>query len=155
MAMLLFYAGENRFAIDCSSILRVVPNVILEKVPDRSPFVAGVMALGGELIPVIDFCQIIEKRATHPFLNSRIILLRDFFSGTNRIVGLLGEKVEAIIDLHPNQFNQSESYLHQFPYLEKGYHDDRGIIHAINLREFFRFLSTTVFLDSGTETYAS
>lgn len=153
--MLLFYAGENRFAIDCSSISRVVPNVILDEVPDRALFVAGVMSLGNELIPVIDFCQIIEKRATHPFLNSRIILLRDSFSGKNRIVGLLGEKVEAIIDLHPDQFNQSEFYLHHFPYLDKGFHDDKGIIHAINLGEFFRFLSASVFHDSGYETYAS
>ena len=65
MAMLLFYAGENRFAIDCSSIVRVVPHVNLKKMPDRSPLLAGVLVLGGEPIPVIDFCQIIEKRPAH------------------------------------------------------------------------------------------
>lgn len=145
MAMLLFYAGENRFAINCASIVRVVPHVNLEKVPDRSPVVAGVMVLGREPIPVIDFCQIIENRPAHPFLSSRIILLKDSSGGSERCIGLLGEKVEEVIDLRSEQFDKSEFYFRRFPYLEKGYTDKQGIIHFIHLEEFFRFLSAEVF----------
>lgn len=155
MAMLLFYAGENRFAIACSSIFRIVPNVLLQQIPDHDPFVAGLMFLGREPIPVVDFCQIIEKRATRPFMNSRIILLKDAYSGSNRCIGLLGEKVDEIIDLSPEQFDQRGFYFEHFHYLDKGFTDEKGMIHFINLEEFFQFLFANVFHDSGKDIHGS
>lgn len=136
MAMLLFHVGDHRFAVECASILRVIPQVLLEKMPNNPPFVAGILLLSGEPIPVIDFCQLIEKRATHPFLNSRIILFND---RKDQTLGLLAEKVEEIVDLQPEQFDKEELYLRELDYLEKGYSDDKGMIHLLNLEKLSHF----------------
>lgn len=153
MAVLLFCAGDNRFAIDCSAILRVVPSVILKDIPHHAHFVAGLMTLGGRPIPVIDFCQIIEKRAAHPFLSSRIIILKDTSCGADRYVGILGEKVDEIVDLHPKEFDQPEFYLLDLPFISKGFSDSKGVIHLINLKEFFSFLAAEVFHGAGNDRY--
>lgn len=153
MAMLLLYVGENRFAIQCSAIVRVLPRVLLNKIPFHAPNFAGLMLLGGQSVPVVDFCQIIAKRAARPFINSRIILLRDSFSGSNRCIGLLAEKVEEIIDLRPDQFDATDFCSSQLPYIDKGHIDEKGMIYSINLEAFFRFLSASLFHEKGSDSH--
>lgn len=153
--MLLFYAGENRFSIDCSSILRIVPHVNLSHMPYEVPYLAGILMLAGKAIPVIDFCLMIEQRIAKPCLNTRIILLSDPRPGSDRIAGILGETVEQILDLQPHAFSKTEFYLHHFPFLDKGYSDSQGVIQLVNPEEFFRFLSDDLFHDSQKEPHGS
>jgi chemotaxis signal transduction protein len=140
MSMLLFYTGENCFAIDTGSILRIVPKVLLKKIPYSAAYMAGILNLGGKSIQVIDFCQLIEQREARNFMLTRIILIKDPQPHSEKVVGILGEKVEEIMDLRPEQFSKTEFSLHPFPYLNKVYCDDKRIIHYINVEELFRFL---------------
>lgn len=145
MAMLLFYAGENRFLIDCSSILRVVPYVSLKKMPHEVPHMAGILILAGKAVPIVDFCQMIEHRQTSLCLDSRIILLNDPRPESKKIAGILGEKVDEIVNFPPDAFSKNEFYLHHFPFLDKGTSDPNGIIQSVNIEGFFQFLSEELF----------
>ncbi len=145
MAMLLFYAGENRFSIDCSSILRVVPYVSLKKMPLDVPHIAGILILAGNAIPVVDFCQMIVNRPTSLFLDSRIILLKDPRPNSKKVAGILGEKVDEIVNFPPDAFCKNEFYLHLFPFLDQGFSDHNGIIQLVDLEAFFQFLSEDLF----------
>lgn len=138
MAMLLFYVGENRFAIDHRAIMRVVPNIILKKTELGKSFLAGIMNFSGDLIPIIDFSQLIEKRDSRPFLDTRIILL----GNSERKVGILGEKVGEIVSLSEEDFSNFDLNLHDFPFLDKAVGDAQGIIQHINIEAFFHFLSS-------------
>lgn len=139
MPMLLFYVEENRYAIDIDSIVHIIPRVFLKPIPDAEDYVTGLLNLEGEGIPVIDFCQIIAQRKAHPFLHSRIILLKED-SQSERIIGLLGERVGEVVDLFPEQFSNRELYLQHVPYLDKNMTDEEGVIQYFNVKEFFRFL---------------
>jgi chemotaxis-related protein WspB len=149
--MLLFYVGENRYAVNCSDILRIIPKITLKEVPYAVRYVAGFLNLAGKPIPVVDFCQLIEQREAKNSLNSRIILIKDVYSHSERVVGILGEKVGEIINLSPDQFSRTEFPLYHFPYLDRVYSDDQGIIQYINIVEFFRFLSAEIFKAVGKE----
>jgi chemotaxis-related protein WspB len=143
--MLIFHVGENCYAIDTLHILRIIPKIELKSIPYAMNFVAGLLNLGGKPVPIIDFCQLIEQRETRSYLNSRIILIKDPRTDTERVLGILGEKIEEIIDLQPEQFTLTEFPLHYFPYLDKVYSDDKRMIQYINIAEFFHFLSAEIF----------
>mgnify|MGYP002789886631 CR=1 FL=1 len=151
MSMLLFYVGENRYAINCHHILRIIPKVTLKSVPYTMNYMVGFLNLGGKPVPVVDFCQLIEHRNAYPSMNSRIILIKDPQFESERILGILGEKVDEIIPLQAEQFSKTEFPLHYFPYLDKVYSDDKGIIQCVNILEFFRFLSVEIFKAVGKE----
>lgn len=141
MSMLLFYVGENRYVIENSFILQIVPRVPLKKMPYTSAYVMGLLNFEGNPIPVVDFCQLIEQRDAHFAWYSRIILVRDPHS-KDKVVGVLGEKVGEIVDLKRSQFNKAGFYLHHFPYLDSIYSDENGVIQHIDIEQFFHFLST-------------
>lgn len=147
MAMLLFQVGNNRYVIDNQFISRVVPLVNLNKsMPYESPAIAGLLNLGGELIPVIDFCQLIEHRPAVRVFHSRIILLRNpQGSQKDELVGLIGEKITEIVDLSPSKFVDPSFYLHHLPYLDGIYSDEQGIIQRIDIKAFFDFVGRTIF----------
>jgi chemotaxis-related protein WspB len=151
MSMLLFYVGENCYAIDCNDIVCIVPKVLLKSIPYAMNDVVGILNFRGKAVPVVDFCRVIEQRETKAFLNSRIILVKDPHPGSTRILGILGEKVEEMIDLQPEQFSKQEFPLHHFPYLDKVYSDQKGIIQYIHIEEFFTFLSAEIF--EGKESH--
>lgn len=153
MSILLFYVGDNRYAINCEDIVRIIPKVALKGVPYATNYMAGFLNLGGRPVPVVDFCQLIEQRETHFSLHSRIILVKDPEGDSERILGILGEKVDEIVNLYPEQFSKTEFPLHYFPYLDKVYSDDKGIIQHVNIVEFFRFLSAELFKAAGKDYY--
>ena len=144
MAMLLFNVGDNRYAIDAQHVVRIIPQVLLKKMPYTILYMAGLLNMAGHPIPIVDFSQLIENRHTQFFLNSRIILVKDP-QASERCVGILAENVNDVVDLHPEQFNQSELYIQHYPYLDKNYSDESGIIQCLNVEAFFRFLSSEIF----------
>lgn len=147
MAMLLFHVGENRYVIDNQFISRVVPLVYLnQSMPYESPVIAGLLNLSGVLIPVLDFCQLIEQRAAIKVFHSRIVLLRDPQSGQkDDLIGVIGEKITEIVDLSPSKFVDPSFYLHHLPYLDGVYSDEHGIIQRIDIKAFFQFVNRTIF----------
>lgn len=145
MAMLLFHVGETRFAIGCSDIVQVVPNVLLTKAPFPSLSLAGLLIRAGKQVPIIDFCQLIEQRPAQQFLDSRIILLAIYEGGQEKWMGILVEKVHQMIDLKPEQFTKQDYFLEQCPFISKGYLDEQGMIFTVDLEVFSRFLSAEIF----------
>ena len=139
MSMLLFYVGENGYAIESQPILRIIPAVALKKMPLAPPYFAGLLNFGGKAIPVIDFCQLIEQRATAHVLSSRIILVQD--PDAKHLLGILGEKVQDLLPDRIEMLPQSHFHLMTFPYLNQILIHENQMIQYLDLREFFRFLS--------------
>lgn len=137
MFMLCFYVGKRRYAIDNQHILRVVPQVRLSK-NDAMPFyLAGLLRLEGQDLPVVDFCQLIEERNSASLLHSRIILLEDSSMPSPQVMGLLAEKVTDTI-----QFDavQKSSPVANFPYLKKAVIDPGDELFILDVASLFRFL---------------
>lgn len=140
MSFLTFYVGKNRFAINSLDVYRIIPKVLLEQVSSTNRCMIGMLNLGDEFIPIIDFCQLIEQRNTLSLLNSRIILIENSIPGENlkHKIGILGEKVGEIISIEPEKLKKQDLSIPIFPYVDKVCSDEKGIIHCLNVKKIIR-----------------
>jgi chemotaxis-related protein WspB len=138
--MLLFYVSDNCYAVDSQYIVRVLPWVNLNKSSSTPNYVAGLLNFGGKTIPIVDFCQLIERRATPLLISSKIILVKDPKSIDEHIWGILGEKVTDLLDVRREEFQQKDFSGSSFPYINRIYNNDQQIIQYLDIEEFFRFL---------------
>jgi len=93
MLLLLFEVGANRFGIEASEILEVIPLVSLKKVPHAPECVSGVFNYRGQVVPVIDVNALMGERPARSLLSTRIILVRPPETGCEgRLLGILAER---------------------------------------------------------------
>ncbi len=151
MSMLLFYVGENRYAVDNQCIVKIIPRVFLKKMPYAPPYLAGLLNWEGKPIPIVNFCHLIEQREACEAFHTRIILIKAPHDAL--YVGIMGEKVIDIANVKASQFSETGFYLSHFPYLSGVYNDQNGIIQKLDVAEFFKFLSVDFFpaIQSGDD----
>jgi chemotaxis-related protein WspB len=68
-------AGSLRFAIPARSVVRVLPRQTLLPVPAAPTAVVGMLRYLGQLIPVIDLCQLILHRAAFACPATRMVIV--------------------------------------------------------------------------------
>jgi chemotaxis-related protein WspB len=94
MLLLQFQAGKDRYGIDVSRVIEVIPMVVFRPLPHADPAVAGLFNYRGTMVPVIDLTVLLEGAASRPLFSTRVILVdypgRD---GECHILGLLAERV--------------------------------------------------------------
>jgi len=97
MKVLVFLIGPDRYALPLAMIARVLPAIALKQVPLAPAFVAGLMDLYGEPVPVIDLSQLAGCAARQVWFDTRIILL-DYRlpDGSTASLGLQAEHVLGI-----------------------------------------------------------
>lgn len=97
MKVLVFSIGPDRYGLPLRAIARVLPVVGLKQVPLAPDFVAGLMDLHGEPVPVIDLSRLAGLIPEQVWFDSRIILV-DYPAGDGalRPLGLLAEHVTGI-----------------------------------------------------------
>lgn len=94
MLLLLFKIGEGHFALAASQAKRVVPLIVLSRIPDAPDFVAGLMNYRGTWIPICDLCLLATGKPSSFRISTRIILV-DYIhaDGRSDILGLMAEHV--------------------------------------------------------------
>jgi len=97
MKALVFSIGTDRYGLPLRAILRVLPVVGLKQIPLAPGFVAGLMDLHGEPVPVIDLSRLAGVNPEQVWFDTRIILV-DYRAddGSMRPLGLLAEHVIGI-----------------------------------------------------------
>jgi chemotaxis-related protein WspB len=76
MLLLNFTAGPNRYAIDVTRVVELVPRVELRLIPHAPPALAGLLGYRGHVVPVIDLGILLGASACRYCLSTRIILVR-------------------------------------------------------------------------------
>ncbi|HEY4177783.1 MAG TPA: chemotaxis protein CheW [Kofleriaceae bacterium] len=122
MLSLALSVGEDRFALGCADVVEVIPRVELRSIPHAPAFVPGLFTYRGAIVPVIDLCQLIRQSACPSKLSSRIIIVKPR-GGTNRLIGLLAERVIDTIHLDPKQAIPAGIEIADTPYLGEVYLD--------------------------------
>ncbi|WLI90326.1 chemotaxis protein CheW [Massilia sp. R2A-15] len=92
MKVLAFSIGPDRYGLRLGSIARVLPVVELKQIPLAPPFVAGLMDLHGEPVPVIDLSRLAGFTPDAVWFDTRIVLV-DY--GPHQL-GLLAEHVTGV-----------------------------------------------------------
>ncbi len=118
MVALLFEVDGQRYGLDITQVLKVLPSVRLRKLPQVPAYVAGVFRYRGAMVPVIDLSQLIVRRPYAALMSTRIILVQHpGLSGTGRVLGLLAERATEILDAGESEPTSSGIALPEAPYL--------------------------------------
>ena len=108
MKVLVFSIGTERYGLRLRAIARVLPVVALKQLPLAPDFVAGLMDLHGEPVPVIDLSRLAGIMPEQVWFDTRIILV-DYPAGDGSVrpLGLLAEHVIGIDTLDEAQLSNS------------------------------------------------
>jgi len=155
MLLLTFTAGANRYAIDVVRMVELVPNVELRSIPHAPPFLAGLLDYRGKVVPVIDLGLLMGTTRCRDCLGTRIILVNDARGDHNHekddrddssenqarspsrlmpassLLGLIGEQVNELTYVQPEQVVPSPIRLPQAPFLDAIVQTDQGIVQLI------------------------
>lgn len=133
MLMLLFYAGSDLYAIDCSQVVEVLPMVVLRKIHHVPDYVAGVFNYRGSIVPTIDLCHLIQGTDCRARFSTRIIMVnyttRD---GSNHHLGLMAERVTETLNRPDLDSKNAELPLDSASYLGEIFMDEKGMIQRLH-----------------------
>ncbi|ACK70496.1 CheW protein [Gloeothece citriformis PCC 7424] len=103
MLLLLFYIGDDLYALDSSQVLEVIPRVILRKLHHVPDYVAGVFNYRGSILPVIDLSLLIRGNPCRLCLSTRIIIVENTRQLTGKgYLGLMAEKITDTLSKAPS-----------------------------------------------------
>jgi len=131
MLLLTFETGSERFATPAVDVLEVVPVVELKPIPLAEPWVAGVFDYRGLMTPVIDLCQVLQRRPCALSMSSRIMIVRHG-GGTERPLGLVAERVTRMVNLDPATFQDAGVEVPAAPYLRGVGRDEYGLLQLVD-----------------------
>jgi chemotaxis-related protein WspB len=107
MKVLVFHIGPGRYALRLAAIARVLPVADLKAVPLAPPWVAGLLDLHGEPVPVIDVSRLAGVTAGQVWFDTRIVLADYPAHGAGATIGLLCEHVTGVEEVAANALRAS------------------------------------------------
>ena len=145
MLFLLFQLGDDRYALDASRVVEVLPLLNLKKIPQAPRGVAGIFNYHGQPVAAVDLSELTLGRPAGEKLSTRIILVNYADdSGKNHLLGLIAEHATEMIRRNKNDFADAGVKLRAAPYLGPVLADEKGVVQLIheqkllsgNVREF-------------------
>jgi len=133
MLFLLFKLGKDRYAIETSRVVEVVPLLELRIIPQAPNGFAGVFNYRGKPVPAIDLCQLTVGQPAAPRLSTRIIVIHCTDArGRYQLLGLIAEHATETMRKDPNEFARPGFKFGSGPSLGPILLDPNGAIQWIN-----------------------
>jgi chemotaxis-related protein WspB len=115
---LLFQLGKDRYALEASRVVEVVPLLNLKTLPQAPPGVAGIFNYRGRPVPAVDLGSLTVGHPAGERFSTRIIIVNyPDETGTNRLLGLIAEHVTEMLRKDVRDFADSGVKLGGAPYL--------------------------------------
>lgn len=132
MKVLAFQIGPDRYGLPLAAISRVLPVVSLKQMPLAPAFVAGLMDLHGEPVPVIDLSRLAGLVPDELWIDTRIVLA-DYrmADGSTRPIGLLAEHVDGIEAV--DEASLREPGIDRAPFLGRVASSGAGMLQLVEL----------------------
>jgi chemotaxis-related protein WspB len=130
---LLFQLGADRYALQASRVIEVLPLVDLKHLPDAPKGVAGLFNYRGRPVPAVDLSELTLDRRSGTNFSTRIIVINyPDESGRNHPLGLIAERATEIIRRDHAEFVEPGLKLGGAPYLGPVLMDRHGVIQWVN-----------------------
>jgi len=118
MLFLLFHLGNERYALQASRVVEVVPLLELKQLPQAPKGVAGIFNYRGCPVPAVDLCALTLGQQANVRFSTRIIIVNyPDDRGTNHLLGLIAEHATELLRKDINDFIDSGLRLSEAPYL--------------------------------------
>jgi len=148
MLLLTFTIDGNRHAIEASRVTELVPRVPLRPAPLAPPFLAGLLAYRGRVVPIIDMGMLLGKQRCRDQLATRIILVDcgtsagsgsvaslHQASSPSGMIGMIVEEANDLLDVQSQDISPAPMNLPHAPYLGQMIQKDRGSIVQLILAD--------------------
>lgn len=147
MLMLLFCIGNNRYGLEISQVVEIIPKVVLRKLNQAPEYVAGLFNYRGMIVPVIDLCILIQNYPCPSALSNRIIMVNHVdIGGHCQVIGLMAEKITETIKVPDTKFSSTGFALNNTPYLGQITSDEQGMIQNLRLEHLLSDVQGTFLL---------
>jgi chemotaxis-related protein WspB len=148
MLLLTFQAAGQRYAVDASRVVEVVPRVRLRPLPHAPAHLAGVLEFRGEVVSVVDLGVLLGAGPAPDRLSTRIILVdrapprrreaaetdaapEPRSSAPRALLGLIAENVDDLAPVGPDALTASPVPIPDAPYLGGLAETDAGMVQLI------------------------
>lgn len=128
---LVFYIGDERYALPATDVVEVLPRLPLKPIAQAPVWVAGVFSHRGQLVPVIDISAMTFGQTAVARTSTRLVLVR--YRG--RLLGLILEQATDTLRCNPNEFQPYGLDNRDVPYLGPVRKDERGLVQWIAVNE--------------------
>lgn len=133
MLFLLFQIGNDRYALEASRAVEVVPLLGLKTIPHAPRGVAGIFNYRGQPVPALDLCELTVGRPAEQRFSTRIIVLNySDPSGRSRQLGIIAEHATEMMRRDERDFVDSGVKVSNAPYLGPVLMDDHGVIQLLH-----------------------
>jgi chemotaxis-related protein WspB len=137
MLLLMFYLGEELYAIDSTEVVEIIPRIGLRQIYQAPDYVAGLFNYRGSFVPVVDLRQLIQGQSCHSCLSTRIIIVNYPISDRSHYLGLMAEKVTDTFYPQSSQTKDFGSSVNKGNYLGTMIMDQAKMIQLIRLQSLF------------------
>lgn len=132
MLFLIFQLGNDRYALEASHVVEVLPLVEMKKIPGAPRGIAGVFNYRGRPVPAVDLTELTLGQPASERLSTRIIIIHHpDDTGKFRPLGLIAEHATEIIRRDKKDFVDTGLNLGTPAYLGPVLMDNRGAIHWV------------------------
>jgi chemotaxis-related protein WspB len=118
MLFLLFQLGKDRYALEASRVVEVVPLLALKKLPQAPTGVAGIFNYRGRPVPAVDLGALTLGQPASERFSTRIIIVNyPDDGGANHLLGLIAEHATETLRKDVKDFVDPGVKLGAAPYL--------------------------------------
>ena len=136
MLFLQFQLGKDRYALDSSQVVEVLPLLGIKQIPQAPAGVAGAFNYRGKPVPVIDLSELALGRPARLHMSTRIIIVRyPDGNGTQDLLGLIAEKATETVRRDAADFTDSGVINDGAPYLGPVATDPNGLVQRIEVTQ--------------------
>ena len=105
MLFLLFQVGQDRYALEASRVVEIVPFLEIKPLSHAPHGVAGIFNYRGRPVPAVDLAALALGRPAQELLSTRIIIINyPDDAGTNHLLGLIAEHATGMLRKEPRDF---------------------------------------------------
>ena len=152
MLFVLFHLGKERYALEASRVVEVVPLLALKRFPQSPRGMAGMFIYRGRPVPALDLCELTMDRPAVEHLSTRIIIINHSdIPGQEQLVGLIAERATEAIRRERKDFVDAGVQLSAAPFLGPVLTDDKGVIQLISTQKLLQSNLRELLFDSSPE----
>ena len=136
MLFLLFQLGNDRYALEASRVVEVVPLLSVKAIPRAPKGVAGMFVYRGRAIPALDLCDLVFGRPARERRSTRILIL-NYSAAANhdQWIGLIVERATEMMHRDARDFVEAGIKPASAPFLGPVLTDDRGVIQLLHAQK--------------------
>lgn len=130
--LLVFTLGNSRFALNITDVERVIPSLLIAKLPDVPQIVLGIIKLQDKVIPIVNIRQRFHLIDRDIGLTDHIIIAKT----KKRTVGLLVDSVDEVTGFDESRVVPVEKILPALRYIKGILQLDDGLLIINDLDQF-------------------